>query len=123
MSDVFNEYLDKIENPEYRAILQNLLEWVLGEFPELNPEIKWNQPMFLHHGTFIIAFSASKQHFSVAPERMGIVTFEDEFKKRNISYSKMLFQFKYNQVVDFDLIHKVISFNIEDKKDYSKFWR
>ena len=119
----FIEHIVQINNPKHREQFHQLLEWVETEFPELDQEVKWNQPMFLHHGTFIIAFSFAKNHISVAPERLGIVTFEEEFKTRGISYSKMLFKFSFGTPIDYDILHKVLSFNLEDKKDYTKFWR
>ena len=44
----------------------------------LDTKIAWNQPHFVHEGTFIIAFTHAKAHLSVAPEYKAI----DEFKKK-----------------------------------------
>jgi uncharacterized protein YdhG (YjbR/CyaY superfamily) len=54
----------------------------------LKEEIKWNQPMFSDHGTFIIGFSIAKEHIAVAPEAVVIS----------------------------------LAYNIENKKDMTKFW-
>ena len=53
----FEEYLSAIENIEHREKMRDLFDWILTEFPELETRIAWNQPMFTHHETFILAFS------------------------------------------------------------------
>ena len=65
---IFEDYLLCIENPDYRAILRKILQWVKETFPTLEPRVAWNQPMYTDHGTFIIGFSFAKRHFTVAPE-------------------------------------------------------
>ena len=50
----FTEFLTAIENPDNRDKLSHILEWIYQEFPRLEPVIKWNQPMFIAHGTYII---------------------------------------------------------------------
>ena len=73
--EVFAEYLAKIEEPGHRARTKEVLEWVSRQFSGLIPRIAWNQPMFTHHGTFIIGFSTAKPHLAVAPERAVINRF------------------------------------------------
>ena len=73
--EIFSEFLAKIENPTHRERTKEVLTWVRMQFPDLVPDIKWNQPMFTDHGTFIIAFSIAKQHLAVAPEKAGIYQF------------------------------------------------
>ncbi|RWZ59028.1 iron chaperone [Halobacillus fulvus] len=121
--EVFQEFLDKIDHPEHRERTEEVLSWVVKEYPQLEPAIKWNQPMFMDHGTFIIAFSTSKQHLAVSPERVGIVHFSDEIKKSGYDHTKMLMRFPWKKPVDYDLLRKMIEFNIEDKADCSTFWR
>ncbi|MBO8157136.1 MAG: iron chaperone [Bacillaceae bacterium] len=121
--EVFEEYLAKIEHPEHRARTEEVLSWVRETFPNLNPAIKWNQPMFTDHGTFIIGFSVSKKHLAVAPERAGIVHFSDEIVKAGYEHSKMLVRFPWDKPVDYTLLEKIIEFNIKDKADCTTFWR
>ena len=49
--DVFADFLAGIENPQHRARMEEVFSWVSTKFPELEPVIKWNQPMFTDHGT------------------------------------------------------------------------
>lgn len=50
-----------------------------------------------------------------------------QFKKRvpNGGYTQTenLFRIKWNQEIDYDLIGDMIKLNMEEKKDYTKFWR
>ena len=52
------EYLDSIADGRHRAEFKELLDWVHATWPQLVCEVKWNQPMFMDHGTFIIGFTA-----------------------------------------------------------------
>jgi uncharacterized protein YdhG (YjbR/CyaY superfamily) len=79
--------------------------------------------MFTDHGTFIIGFSIAKAHIAVAPEAIVIKHFEKEIEEAGYSRSKGLFRIKWNDRVDYDLLRKMIAYNIENKKDMMKFWR
>ena len=64
---IFEEFLNKIEDPAHKERMKEVLEWVGNKYPNLTPVVKWNQPMFTDHGTYIIGFSVAKQHMAVAP--------------------------------------------------------
>ena len=122
--ETFDEFLATIDHPEHRAILENLIQQIQKDYPELNLEIKWNQPMFVMDGTFILGFSASKNHFSISPEEKGVKKFSDYMDENRIFYSKMLFRMPWDsERIDYDLIKRAIDYNMEDKKGYDKFWR
>ncbi|WP_087974687.1 iron chaperone [Oceanobacillus rekensis] len=121
--EVFTEFLAKIDNPVHQERTEEVLTWVANKFPNLVPEIKWNQPMFTDHGTYIIGFSVAKHHLSVAPERVGINHFIDEIEKTGYSHTKELVRMKWDSPVDYALLEKMIEFNIWDKAECSTFWR
>lgn len=121
--ETFEEYLADEENPQHRQRLKEVLGWVSKQFPELEPVIKWNQPMFTHHGTYIIGFSATKNHMSVAPERVTIERFSDDIDEAGYESTKELIRIPWEMSVDFSLLKKMIEFNIADKAECSKFWR
>ena len=64
--DVLETYLTSIEDPVKQEKLRALFAAITKKFPDLVPVIKWNQPMFTAHETFIIGFSVSKPHFYVS---------------------------------------------------------
>ncbi len=121
--EVFAEYLSRIDNPQHRARVEEVLSWIIKRFPDLVPKIAWNQPMFTDHGTFIIGFSTARQHLAVAPERAGINHFSDEIVQAGYNHSKELVRIPWDGPVDLALLEKMIEFNILDKTGCSNFWR
>lgn len=122
--ETLEEFLETIDQSHHRDILKNLIQQIQKDYPALNLEIRWNQPMFVMDGTFILAFSASKNHFSISPEEKGVKEFADYMAEHDISYSKMLFRMPWDsEKIDYDLIKRMIDYNMEDKKGYDKFWR
>lgn len=121
--DNFQEYLISIKDLEHKEKLTELFEWILGEFPELDTRVAWNQPIFTHHDTFIMGFSYAKKHFSVAPEVAGMKKFQTAIEGSGYSQTNNLFRIQWNQEIDKKLLKEIIEFNILDKADCQKFWR
>jgi len=121
--EAFADYLAKIDNPEHRERMEEVFAWVFNTFPNLEPKIAWNQPMFTDHDTYIIGFSIAKQHMAVAPEIVGINHFSDEIVQAGYDHTKQLLRIKWSSPVDYSLLEKMIEFNITDKADCSTFWR
>ncbi|WNR45414.1 iron chaperone [Paenibacillus roseipurpureus] len=121
--EIFAEFIAKIDNPMHRERTEEVLSWVAEKFPNLEPKVAWNQPMFTDHGTFIIGFSVAKQHMAVAPEKAGILRFTADIEQAGYDHTKELVRMPWNRPVDFSLLEKMIAFNILDKADCSTFWR
>lgn len=121
--ETFEDFLTKIDVPENQKRTEEVLTWIAEEFDQLNQEIKWNQPMFTDHGTYIIGFSVAKKHLAVAPEKVAITHFKDEIKKAGFEHTEQLIRMPWNKPIDFELLKKIVVFNIEDKKECTTFWR
>lgn len=121
--EAFLDYLSAIKDVEQRERLREVLNWIINKFPNLETKIAWNQPMFTDHGTFIIGFSVSKQHFAVSPEVKGIDEFSDDIIKSGYSHGKNIFRIKWDDPVDYTLLERMIQYNIEDKRECTAFWR
>jgi uncharacterized protein YdhG (YjbR/CyaY superfamily) len=121
--ETFEDYLGNIADESHRAILKTLLAWIADAFPNLEQKIAWNQPMFTDHGTFIIGFSASKEHFSFSAENPAMVKFADQIALAGYETTKKLVKVRWNAEVDYHLFREIIAFQIEDKAGYEKFWR
>jgi uncharacterized protein YdhG (YjbR/CyaY superfamily) len=121
--EVFAEFLGRIDNPLHRDRTEEVLTWVAEKFPNLEPKIAWNQPMFTDHGTFIIGFSVAKPHLAIAPEKGGIIRFADDIVQAGYDHTKELVRIKWNSPVDYSFLEKMIAFNVADKADCSTFWR
>lgn len=121
--EIFSKYLAHIDHPSNRAKVEEVLAWVTKTFPDLKPKVAWNQPMFIHHDTFIIGFSVAKHHLAIAPERAGINRFADEIVQAGYDLSKELVRIRWEDPVDFALLKKMIEFNMVDKAQCQTFWR
>ncbi len=119
----FNDFLNTIEDPEKRARISQILDHIRRQYPQLQEEIKWSQPMFSDHGTFIIGFSLAKGHIAVAPEAAGVIYLEEDLRKAGYTSTRELFRIKWDQAVDYEILDKVIDYNIEEKKGMTKYWR
>ena len=104
-------------------MMRRIFDWILQSFPSLRFEMRWNQPMFVDHGTFIIGFSTAKDHLSVSPEAAGIAHFSQEIRAAGYSQTKNLFRIGWDQPVDYNLLEEIITFNIADKAAHTTFWR
>lgn len=123
MMKIFEEFLQGIDDPSHRDRTEEILVWTAKTHPHLEPVIKWNQPIFTDHGTYIIGFSVSKKHLSVAPEQVAMAHFEKDIEQAGYEHTKELLRIKWKDPVDYDLMEKMIGFNISDKADCTTFWR
>lgn len=118
----FQSFLENLPDKQQEK-LNEIFNWIENHYPELEPVIKWNQPMYQQHGTFIIGFSTAKKHIAVAPEKEALLEFKEDIEAAGYSQTAMLFRIKWNEPVHYHLLQKIIDFNIEDKKDCQTFWR
>ncbi|WP_225723605.1 MULTISPECIES: iron chaperone [Corynebacterium] len=123
LEEFFSPVLEKISTAEHRQQALELLHWIHSTFPDLGVCIAWNQPMFTDHGRYIIGFSYAAKHLSVAPEQVGIAKFEEALKELGVSYTANLFRVPWGAEPPYDLLRRMIEFNIEDKKSATGFWR
>lgn len=119
---IFDEYLDKIEEKN-RKDLEAIFQWMEEEYPGLEKRLAWGHPTYTDHGTFIISFEAHKKDLGICPEAKGVGRFSQKLEERGLKYGKMTFKIPWDRDIDFGLLREIIDFNIEDKKDWDKFWR
>ncbi|MDR2897141.1 MAG: DUF1801 domain-containing protein [Propionibacteriaceae bacterium] len=118
-----DEHLNNLTRPNHAARLREIFAWIASEFPQLESRIAWNQPMFTDHGTFIIGFSDAADHINFSPEPEAIAPFVDAIKAAGYSMGKRIVRIPDAVAVDYDLLGKIIAFNIADKADVATFWR
>lgn len=122
MKDI-NEFFSSISEPEHRKRAEELFDWTMKSYPQFSVVIKWNQPMFTDHGTFIIAYSTSKKHLSIAPETVTISAFKEAIEQSGYQHTDNIIKITWNQPIDYSLLKKIIDYNIQEKINYTKFWR
>ena len=121
--ETFEDYIPTIEDPSHQEQFKEIISWIDSNYPELEQEVKWNTPMYTSNGTFILGIDSAKKHMSISPEEKTMALFTEEIDEAGYSQTKGLFRIKYSDEVDYGLLKKMIDYNIEDKKDYDKFWR
>ncbi len=119
----FKDFIEGIEDTKHRERFLEVIGWVDTHYPHLKKEMKWNEPCYTDHGTFIISFNIAKQHISFCPENKALKVFEEEIKERGYSYGMMIVKIKWKEEIPYDLIQRMIEFNLEDKKECKSFWR
>ena len=117
------EFLRAIPNEDNRARMVQVLNWVAQHYPELELRIAWNQPIFTHHGTYIIGFSAASKHMAVAPERATRIRFEQVMRERGTDFGTMLTRHPWNKPFDYKLLDAFIRHQLAEKQDVTSFWR
>ena len=85
-------FLSNFKNSIIKFKLEPIFEQIQKEFPNLTVELKWNQPMFIMNGTFIIGFSVAKNHISIAPEAVTMAIFTNDIKAANYEATNNLFK-------------------------------
>ena len=121
--EVFESYLMTLNSNIQKERLTSILSWIQANYPQLEPKIAWNQPMFTDHETFIIGFSASKKHISIAPEPQAITHFQNEIEKAKYEYTKGIIRVPLAEEMDYSLLRLLIDFNIAEKANCMTFWR
>ena len=118
-----DEYLETIPDDDNRERMVDVLVWVGLTYPELKLRIAWNQPMFTHHGTYIIGFSAASKHMAMAPERATMIRFEPVMRERGTDFGTMLARQPWNRPFDYELLDAFIQHQLAEKQDITSFWR
>ena len=118
-----DEYVATIHDDDNRARMVDVLVWVGLTYPALELRIAGNQPMFTHHGTYIIGFSAASTHMAMAPERATMIRFEQVMRERGTDFGTMLTHQPWTKPFDYELLDAFIQHQLEEKQDITSFWR
>jgi len=118
-----DEYLKTIPDDDNRARMVDVLVWVGLTYPERELRLAWTQPMFTHHGTYIIGFSAASKHMAMAPERATMIRFEQVMRERGTDFGTMLARQPWTKPFDYELLDAFIQHQLTEKQDITSFWR
>ena len=118
-----DEYLATIPDDDNRERMVDVLVWVGLTYPELEMRIAWNQPMFTHHGTYIIGFSAASKHMTMAPERATMIRFEQVMRERGTDFGTMLARQRWTKPFGYELLDAFIRHQLSDKRHVTSFRR
>ena len=118
-----DEFLATIPDDDNRERMVDVVVWVGFTYPELELRIAWNQAMFIHHGTYIIGFSAASKHMAVAPERATMIRFEPVMRERGTDFEKRVARQPWDKPFDYELLDAFIQYQLAEKQDITSFWR
>lgn len=117
-----DEYLANISEENQRAKLSELLKWVTKTFPNLELQIKWKQPIFTDHDTYIIGFSVAKKHLTVGLETRNLQHVAPLLEQNGIKHGTNIFKIVFTDKIPYDLLNQIIEYVIDDKKEITTFW-
>lgn len=117
------EFLGSVPAGPKRERITEVLDWVQAAYPSLELRIAWSAPMFTHHGTFIIGFSAAQNHMSVSSEAAAMEHFAHYMQERGTDRTAMLVRQPWSAPVDYELLATLIDYQIETKEHVTSFWR
>ena len=118
-----DEFLATIPSADNRERMVDVVVWVGLTYPELKLRIAWNQAMFIHHGTYIIGFSAASKHMAVAPERATMIRFEPVMRERGTNFGKKFARQPWGKPFDYELLDAFIQYQLAEKQEITSFWR
>lgn len=121
--ETFEDFLNTMGEPEHKDKMEAILDWVQENYPDLETRIAWSQPMFVDHGTFIMGFSHSKNHIAMSPEGKAIKNHATFIEEMGLSYTDNIIRLKWSDPIPYNLLKILIDYNIEDKQEYTQFWR
>lgn len=117
-----NEFYNKIADEENRETFKHVVNWIKEVYPGLELAYKWNQPMFLEDGKFIISLNIAKPHFSIAPEYTPMRKFEDKAHALGFKTTKMFIKVRWNDKIPYDFLREIIDYKREIRKEDTSFW-
>ncbi|WP_250258421.1 DUF1801 domain-containing protein [Dermabacter sp. Marseille-Q3180] len=118
-----DEFLDTVPEGPKRERMIEVLDWVQATYPELEMRMAWSTPMFTHHGTFIVGFSAAKMHMSVSPEKATMDHFAAFMAARDTDRTAMLARQPWSKPFDYELLAAFIDYQLATKQNVTSFWR
>jgi uncharacterized protein YdhG (YjbR/CyaY superfamily) len=100
--------------PEQLAHITSLVEWVSTNYPELEPVIAWNQPMFKSGTKYILGFMPTKKHTNLLTVTDTAVT-ELMPMLTHYKHGTRSIQLPFDWSIDPELFAQVISLRMKEE--------
>lgn len=94
---------------EIQVIMQQVRQTVLDAAPQAKESISWKMPTFKMK-TILVQFAGHKQHLGFYPWPETIERFKNELS--DYKTSKGGVQFPYNKQIPYDLIKRMVEYNV-----------
>lgn len=122
INEQLQAFIAKINDKSKEVKFKEMIDWIKKNYPELILEIKWNQPMFIENGTYIIGFSISKKHIALGLESFAIEELTESIKNAGFTHSKMIVQIPWEKPIDYQLLELIITHVRTRKSGVTSFW-
>lgn len=101
-------------SPEQHTHITSLVDWVRATYPDLEPVIAWNQPMFKKGTKYILGFMPTKNHTNLLTVTDSVVS---SLKPALTSYKHgtRSIQLPFDWTIDPQLFAQVISLRLHEE--------
>jgi len=99
--------LASLNDPIKERTLSSVIDFILRQFPELEPRISWNVPTIHRNGKYVVGVCAYKHHLTFSPWSPHVI---DAFKARlgRFVVFKNCFQIPVDWEIDRDLVRDLV---------------
>ncbi|MFV0254798.1 MAG: iron chaperone [Erysipelotrichaceae bacterium] len=115
MSEKFNtieEYYNSLTENK-KIVFDELRLLFFAEIPNCVEKFSWSMPTY-NNGNNIIHFYFHKNHLGIYPGSDAINNFESQLTLKKFKYSKGAFQIPYECDIPYDLLKKMIRYNLKN---------
>ena len=115
--ETIDEYISLFPK-EVATRLQTLRQFIRKEIPDAEETISYKIPTFKRHGSYVVYFSAHKNHISLQPTTPAIEEELQELSKYKKGAGTL--QFPLDQPLPLPLIRKVVKLMSKENKQRTK---
>ena len=103
-----DDYLASLAPAKART-LRSVIDFILDEFPELEPRIAWNVPQIQRDGEYVFGVSSLKDHLDLAPWSSDVIdAFRGRLEHAGYVVRKNLFQVPDDWELDRALVRDLV---------------
>ena len=103
-----DDYLASLA-PANARTLRSVIDFILDEFPELEPRIAWNVPQIQRDGEYVFGVSSLKDHLDLAPWSSDVIdAFRGRLEHAGYVVRKNLFQVPDDWELDRALVRDLV---------------
>lgn len=104
--DNFTDFYASL-TPEQNTHIRSLVDWVSSSYPEFEPAIAWNQPMFKVGKKYIVGFMPAKSYTNVLTvTNTPITELSDVFE--SYTHGTRSFRIGFNESIDPAIFDRII---------------
>ena len=100
--------------PQQLEHISSLVEWVSQHYPQLEPVIAWNQPMFKLGTKYILGFMPTKNHTNLLTVTDTAIT-ELEPLLTNYKHGTRSIQLPFAWEKDSDLLERIVAIRLDEE--------